>query len=212
MFTFIQIVVYMNIIVYLYISLKIKKMSVKGTVTTSDYIEFDRATAIGEKLLRDEKLKTLGLYIIVSINSGLRISDVLSLKGENLKTDTIKLVEKKTNKHREIKINDNIKKAVNQFHQLNDGYLFISQKKTVYSIQSINRLLKVIFKKEAKSLNISTHSMRKSFGRKVYENCGESEKALNYLSELFNHTSLSVTRRYLGIRQEELNNIYDCIA
>jgi site-specific recombinase XerD len=82
----------------------------------------------------------------------------------------------------------------------------------VYSIQSINRLLKVIFKKEAKSLNISTHSMRKSFGRKVYENCGESEKALNYLSELFNHTSLSVTRRYLGIRQEELNNIYDCIA
>lgn len=187
-------------------------MSVKGTVTTSDYIEFDRATAIGEKLLRDEKLKTLGLYIIVSINSGLRISDVLSLKGENLKTDTIKLVEKKTNKHREIKINDNIKKAVNQFHQLNDGYLFISQKKTVYSIQSINRLLKVIFKKEAKSLNISTHSMRKSFGRKVYENCGESEKALNYLSELFNHTSLSVTRRYLGIRQEELNNIYDCIA
>ncbi len=54
--------------------------------------------------------------------------------------------------------------------------------------------------------------MRKSFGRKVYESCGESEKALNYLSELFNHTSLSVTRRYLGIRQEELNNIYDCIA
>lgn len=202
----------MNIIYYICLSIKRKKMSVKGTVTTSDYIEFDRATAIGEKLLRDEKLKTLGLYIIVSINSGLRISDVLSLKGENLKTDTIKLVEKKTNKHREIKINDNIKKAVNQFHQLNDGYLFISQKKTVYRIQSINRLLKVIFKKEAKSLNISTHSMRKSFGRKVYENCGESEKALNYLSELFNHTSLSVTRRYLGIRQEELNNIYDCIA
>ena len=136
----------MNIIYYICLSIKRKKMSVKGTVTTSDYIEFDRATAIGEKLLKDEKLKTLGLYIIVSINSGLRISDVLSLKGENLKTDTIKLVEKKTNKHREIKINDNIKKAVNQFHQLNDGYLFISQKKTVYSIQSINRLLKVIFK------------------------------------------------------------------
>jgi hypothetical protein len=71
MFTFIQIVVYMNIIVYLYISLKINNMSALGTITTSDYIQFDRATAVGEKLLKDEKLKTLGLYIIVSINSGL---------------------------------------------------------------------------------------------------------------------------------------------
>ena len=150
-------------------------MSVKGTVTTSDYIEFDRATAIGEKLLKDEKLKIIGLYVIVSINCGLRVSDVLALKGENFKADTIKLVEGKTNKKREIKINDNIRKAL-------------------------------------KSLNISTHSMRKSFGRRVYESCGESEKALNYLSELFNHSSISITRKYLGIRQEELNNIYDCIV
>ena len=74
-------------------------MSALGTITTSDYIQFDRATAVGEKLLKDEKLKTLGLYIIVSINSGLRISDVLALKGENLKAETIKLVEKKTNKY-----------------------------------------------------------------------------------------------------------------
>lgn len=212
MFTFIRIIVFMNIFTYLYISLKINNMSALGTITTSDYIEFDRATTVGEKLLKDEKQKTLGLYIIVSINSGLRISDVLALKGENLKADTIKLTEKKTNKHREIKINENIKKAIKQYGTLTDGYLFVSQKKTVYSIQSVNRLLKGIFKKEAKTLNISTHSMRKSFGRKVYESCGESEKALNYLSELFNHTSLSITRRYLGIRQEELNNIYDCIA
>lgn len=212
MFTYVKIIVFMNIFIYLYISIKINNMSALGTITTSDYIEFDRATTVGEKLLKDEKQKTLGLYIIVSINSGLRISDVLTLKGENLKADTIKLFEKKTNKHREIKINENIKKAIKQYGTLTDDYLFVSQKNTVYSIQSINRLLKGIFKKEAKTLNISTHSMRKSFGRKVYESCGESEKALNYLSELFNHTSLSVTRRYLGIRQEELNNIYDCIA
>ena len=187
-------------------------MSINGTVTTSDYIEFDRATAIGEKLLKDEKLKTIGLYVIVSINCGSRVSDVLALKGENFKADTIKLVEGKTNKKREIKINENIRRALKQYQQLNDGFLFTSQKNTVFTVQSINRILKDVFKKEAKLLNISSHSMRKSFGRRVYESCGESEKALNYLSELFNHSSISITRKYLGIRQEELNNIYDCIV
>ena len=86
--------------------------------------------------------------------------------------------------------------------------VFISRKNTVFSRQQINRKLKEVFSKEAKTLNVSSHSMRKSFGRQVYKNNHESEKALMYLSELFNHTSPSVTRKYLGIRQEELNNIY----
>lgn len=68
--------------------------------------------------------------------------------------------------------------------------------------------LKNVSIKESKKHNISSHSLRKSFGRRVYENNNESEKSLIYLSELFNHTSLSVTRKYLGIRQEELNDIY----
>ena len=187
-------------------------MSVKGSNTTSDYIEFEKAMSVGEKLLRDEKKKTIGLYIIISVNTGLRISDVIKLKLENLKADTIKLIEKKTNKRKEVKINDNIREALKHVTGLTDGYLFTSQKNTLYTTQSINRILKDTFRKEAKTLNISSHSMRKSFGRKVYESQGESEKALNYLSELFNHTSLSITRKYLGIRQEELNNIYDCIV
>jgi integrase len=73
----------------------------------------------------------------------------------------------------------------------------------------MNRKLKNVFKKDTRTLNISSLSLRKSFGRRVYENNGESEKALTYLSELFNHSSQSITRQYLGIRQEELNDIYD---
>lgn len=189
------------------IKLKNSIMSLLGSKTTSDYIDYDRAGAVANKLIKENRKPILGLYIIVSINTGLRISDVLSLKWKDLEGDYIKLKEKKTGKFREIQINDSIKNAVSKF-EANSGYIFLSQKGSVYSRQQINKLLKQVFSRQAKTLNVSSHSLRKSFGRRVYENNGESEKSLMYLSELFNHTSPAITRQYLGIRQEELNDIY----
>lgn len=184
-------------------------MSKIGTVTTTDYIEFSKATLTAQKLMKEEKTKLMGLYIITSINTGLRISDVLNLTWEQVQEDLVLITEKKTGKKRTFKINKAVREALNGFDSSNTGNIFISQKKSVYSRQTLNRLLKNVFSKEAKKSNISSHSLRKSFGRRVYENNAESEKALTYLSELFNHTSVATTRKYLGIRQEELNDIYD---
>ena len=61
--------------------------------------------------------------------------------------------------------------------------------------------------------NFSCHSLRKTFGRQVYNmNSDNSELALVKLMELFNHSSVSITKRYLGLRQEELLNTYDCLS
>ncbi|KAA4557637.1 site-specific integrase, partial [Bacteroides ovatus] len=43
-------------------------------------------------------------------------------------------------------------------------------------------------------------------------NSDNSELALVKLMELFNHSSVSITKRYLGLRQEELLNTYDCLS
>ena len=182
-------------------------MSIEGSITRSDYIDFDRCINVATKLMKDEKKNLFGLYILISINTGLRVSDVLNLKWSDVEGDTLKLKEKKTNKFRSIQLNENVKSSLVKFEKKNE-FIFISQKGSIFSTQYMNQVLKEIFKKERKNLNISTHSLRKSFGRRVYENNQESEKSLIYLSELFNHTSLSVTRKYLGIRQEELNDIY----
>ena len=181
-------------------------MSKKDTYTKADYINFDTATNKALKLLTT-KNKNLGLYIIVSINTGLRASDVLDLTFEQLRGDLIDIIEKKTKKRRVIKVNENINSALRYFDGF-EGLAFKSQKNSVFTVQQINRKLKALFTIESKSNNISTHSLRKTFGRRVYENNNESEKALMYLSELFSHSSIAVTRIYLGIRQEELNNIY----
>jgi len=178
-------------------------------LTKSDYIDFDKCLNTGRRLINSDKQSVIGLYIIVSIYTGLRISDVLRLKWSDLMKEDLVIKEKKTKKLRTIKINSTIHSVLSKFN-LNgeDDFIFKSQKGSVFSIQQINRVLKEIFSTESKHLNISSHSLRKSFGRRVYENNNESEKSLVYLSELFNHTSLSITRKYLGIRQEELNDIY----
>ena len=184
-------------------------MSLKGTITTTDYIDFSKVTSTAHKLLKDEKTQLLGLYILMGANTGLRVSDILNLKWEQVKEDLVNITEKKTGKKKTIKLNGVVRAALDRFSKDLKGYIFVSQKKTVYSRQSINRLLKQVFEKESRKNNISSHSLRKSFGRRVFENNNESEKSLTYLSELFNHTSVATTRRYLGLRQEELNDIYD---
>lgn len=86
-------------------------------------------------------------------------------------------------------------------------------KNKVYSIQWINIVLKELKSKyNLKIDHFSTHSLRKTFGRKVFESSENAELALVKLMELFNHSSVSITKRYLGLRQEELLNTYDCLS
>lgn len=183
-------------------------MAKKNISTKSDYINFDRALNAGFKLLREEKNTIFGLYIIVTLNTGLRIGDVLKIKWSDLQGDKLTLIEQKTNKLRVIQLNENIKKAISNFDNSTDDFIFKSQKGTVFSIQQINKKLKQVFAREAKTHNISSHSLRKSMGRRTWEVYNESEKALIYLSELFQHSSTSITRRYLGLRDEELQDVY----
>ena len=54
--------------------------------------------------------------------------------------------------------------------------------------------------------------MRKTFGRKVFESTDvNANMALMRLSELFNHSNVSVTKIYLGIREKELFETYDLL-
>jgi integrase len=182
---------------------------------TSDYIDYDKALNKGFSLLADKKKCRIGFYIIFSINTGLRISDILNIKHKDLAEDKICISEKKTKKQREITLNAVVKRAyeklISVLNEANErfdeeDFIFISQKGSVYMTQSINDILQVIF--NTKKLQVSSHSLRKSFARRVYQNLNESEDALVLLSDIFSHSSIAITRRYLGIRQETISNVY----
>ena len=192
-------------------------MSVKNTTTTADYLEWNSMLNLVHRLYRDKDY-TMSLLIGCGAFFGLRISDLLGLKWEMIMSDTFTLMERKTKKKRTIKVNENFQKHIlDCYTALNikdrNDYCFRSRKGTVFSTQRINVKLKYIkVKYGLKINNISTHTLRKTFGRKVFESAGEqSEMALVKLMELFNHSSVAITKRYLGIRQQELMETYSLL-
>ncbi len=194
-------------------------MSAKFSNTTADFLEWGQAMNLIRNLYNDEKYK-MSLLVSFGCFFGLRISDILSLKWETIyDKDEFELIEKKTKKKREIKINGQLKKHIYDCHQqikpksLGE-FIFTSQKDSIYSIQRINVVLKDIKTNyNLKIRNFSTHSMRKSFGREIFNRSGENaELAIVKLSHLFNHSNPAITRRYLGISQKELLDTYDVLS
>ena len=184
-------------------------MAQKGNLTTADYLEFDSTLNKAFKMMKDNKNYKIAMLTILGINMGVRISDLRNLKIEDISNDNLIFTEQKTGKSREIKLNDNIKRALNLYKDIDGrdiGYIFNTNQGTVMSVQYLNRKLKALFGK--KGLNVSSHSLRKTFGRRVWENNNMTDKALIYLSDIFNHTSVSITRIYLGIKQQEIDEIY----
>lgn len=184
-------------------------MSLKNSYTTSDYLQWDSATSLVRKLYRDKNYR-ISLLIGCGIFFGLRISDLLQLTWEMLLDKDAKFVitEKKTGKRREVRINKEFQKHIKDCYSalniqnLNElCFLSGKGKNKVYSIQWVNIVFKELrIKYNLKIDHFSTHSLRKTFGRKVFESSENAELALVKLMELFNHSSVSITKRYLGLR------------
>jgi integrase len=147
----------------------------------------------------------------VGLNLGLRITDLLSLKYSDLDIDnrTLKLKEQKTGKSKEIRLNntviDLVERRRNEFPD--DVWLFQvhsnRQKNSPISRYSVSKKFQEIG--EIVGIQLNTHSMRKSRGWSMYSD----GLSIEIISKVLNHSSPSVTMRYLGITKEEVLETYD---
>lgn len=143
--------------------------------------------------------------VVLGINTGLRISDLLRLKVADVKGKShIILVEKKTGKRKRFLINENLRNEVDQYviGKKGDEYLFASTKRPlpitrVRAYQIINGAAKKIGLSE-----IGTHTLRKTFGYHFYQRT----KDIATLQMIFNHSHPSITLRYIGITQDLIDD------
>ena len=185
---------------------------------TSNAMNWDVMLSLVRKLYRDGNYR-MSLLIGCGSFFGLRISDTLTLTWSMLLNDEkFTIYEKKTGKRRVVKINKGFQKHIADCHKAlhitnDEEKCFLSRKKMVYSTQRINILFKEIKTKyNLKIDHFSTHTMRKTFGRKVFESAGtDAPLALMRLQTLFNHASPTITKRYLGITDSELESSYDLL-
>lgn len=168
--------------------------------------------------LKGKDIRDYTLFV-VGINVALRISDLLSLKwedvlDENGKFKVLELTEGKTKKKRKIKLNKPSKKALRELLKSLDShnmeeYIFKSREgknKPISRHQALN-VLKDAADAVGVEENIGTHSLRKTWGYHAWQK-GFSPALI---METLNHSNLSITKRYLGIRQDEINNLYDSL-
>ena len=158
--------------------------------------------------LKNRNLRDCLLFVL-GINSGLRISDLLSLKISDVKTkDRIVIREKKTGKIKDFPLSDTCKKTINEYLtkvNLDSGWLFKSKKgeRPITRIQAyriMNQAARAVGIKEA----IGTHTLRKTFGYWAYKGGADVTR----IQKLLNHSAPSVTLAYIGITKDELDNIY----
>lgn len=160
------------------------------------------------------------LLIVMGANTALRISDLLSLMWEDVYDQGkkkfrghITLVEAKTRKISCIFVNESVQNALEEYRNfLRSQKMEVIGKTPLFLGRNGSALSRVqayrIIRKAAEYCQIagviSPHSLRKTFGYHAWK-CGTPPVLL---MEIYQHSSFAITQRYLGIEQDERDEVF----
>lgn len=181
------------------------QMANKKTVALTDrqYFEILDAMKKGSTYFRpNEQIRTI---LIAEANLGPRIEDILKLKLCDFVMDgnliKIYITEKKTGKVRNFTVSPSIYSFLTSYCEKNH----IAGNVRMFSLteRSVQTYLqKVCWYLDIE--NVSTHSFRKTFARKIYEQTGNDIVAVQIALQ---HSSVTTTQRYLNIASVKLDSV-----
>jgi integrase len=191
------------------ILLNLKTGTMNTKLKSAEHLEENELTRLLKYLNKNDN-QLYYLLVRLGISTALRYSDLSRITWSMVLNKTVLLLrEKKTNKVREIPIPIELQETIRK------SYLKLGSQEPdsviiPLNIRTINKQLKIYASKAGiRNKRISTHTFRKTFGREVWRRNGQTESSLVRLSALFNHSSVSITRIYLSITKEEVDNLYD---
>lgn len=178
-------------------------------MNTVEPIKSKRDIARMKKALGNPRDK---LLFIFGINSALRISDILALKvGDVRGRDTLAIKETKTRKSKRFKLNPAIQKAIRELvpAEADDNDPLFPSRRGTKAISRVQawRILNDAAKRVGLDIEIGTHTLRKTMAYHAYKSGVDIALLMNVL----NHSSQRETLRYIGITQEQVNDVFESI-
>ena len=142
----------------------------------------------------------------LGVNSGLRISDILGLKVADVQGAKIALREQKTGKVKMFPLKEDLQKLLADWvkGKPNDAWCFEGRKDRKLDRSQVYRRINEAIEALEIDANVGTHTLRKTFGYHHFRQYNN----ITLLQEIFNHTSPDVTKRYIGITQDEIDDTY----
>ena len=181
--------------------------------------------AMKKYFLGRKEIRNYALFC-VGINTALRISDILNLKWGNVYDfkrrrfkKHLEITEKKTHKKNEIFLNKEVVRALERLLEFYgdsgvtvgaDCYIFMGRRSTNKPLcrSQAYRIIKAAARVLRIEGNIGCHSLRKTFGYFAARN----KISAILIMTIYNHSSFAITKRYLGIEQEERDRVFMKIA
>jgi hypothetical protein len=187
-------------------------MSRKGITNVSSPLPWDECMRLIKGLYEKGDI-SLSLFVAISVNTGLKGGDVRKMRWSD-----ILLADFVESNGIKVKISDKLKIFAKKCYDASGAEnihsrCVISQKKTTFSMQRINIILKDL--KEEYNLhceNFSTMSFRKSFGIQYLSTTSHFYGGLSLLQNYFGHAYLAITCEFLGLGSDFLKSSDDFIA
>ena len=153
--------------------------------------------------------------IVMGVGTALRIGDLLQTKWEDVYDEEhgifyshLTVTEKKTGKMKTIALNKQVLKALHMLLPYRRGaYIFVNNRRDKKAISRVQAWRIIGAAVDAIGLAghcIAPHSLRKTMGYHAWK-AGASPVIL---MDIYNHSSYEVTRRYLGVTQDDKDQVY----
>ena len=148
--------------------------------------------------------------IMLFLNCGLRLSELISINIDKIKGDTLTVIGK-GNKERTIYLNDVCVQAVEEYLEVrpdpkpgHEKALFISNRKTRFSQKGIQHMLdKYLTEAGLSGKGYSPHKLRHTAATLMYQ---YGHVDIRALQEILGHESVSTTQIYTHINKELLRD------
>jgi integrase len=157
------------------------------------------------------------VLIVMGVHTALRIGDLLRLTwddvydfGRACVRESVSIIEQKTGKSKIVVLNARIRAALTLYAPAAERgkALIESRKGTGKAISRIQAYRVIRAAALGLAARVSCHSLRKTFGYLAWKS-GVNPAVI---MEIYNHSSFAVTRRYLGVTQDDKDEVYRKLA